>query len=151
MSMNNLSILIDVSLLMHIYINVNVYIYIQSGCCKPPAYCGLEFHNATYWTTPKRGPAVADPDCKTWSNGQEKLCFDCYSCKKAVLDNIRREWRLLALINIGIIVFVILVYSVGCCALRNNRHPYHKQHSGRAWICMPNYYSSHCPNLANIN
>nr|XP_016461885.1 PREDICTED: tetraspanin-8-like [Nicotiana tabacum] len=32
----------------------------QSSCCKPPSYCGLEFHNATYWTMPKAGPAVPD-------------------------------------------------------------------------------------------
>ncbi|KAL8487968.1 hypothetical protein ACS0TY_023842 [Phlomoides rotata] len=104
----------------------NITPLLQSGCCKPPSYCGFEFHNATYWTPPKTGPAAADPDCKTWSNGQEELCFDCYSCKKAVLDNIRREWRLMALINIAIILFVIVVYSLGCCALRNNHHEHHR-------------------------
>ncbi|PIN04519.1 Tetraspanin family integral membrane protein [Handroanthus impetiginosus] len=100
---------------------------ILSGCCKPPNYCGFHFQNATFWTMPKTGPAVPNPDCKTWSNVQKELCFDCQSCKTAVLNNIKREWRLLALINIAIIVFVIIIYSVGCCALRNNRHGYQKQ------------------------
>ncbi|KAI3454758.1 hypothetical protein Pfo_031172 [Paulownia fortunei] len=99
---------------------------VLSGCCKPPNYCGFQFQNATYWTMPKTGPAVPDPDCKTWSNVQKELCFDCESCKIAVLDNIKREWRLLALFNICILVVVIIVYSVGCCALRNNRYGYRK-------------------------
>ncbi|KAL7099029.1 hypothetical protein ACP275_09G056500 [Erythranthe tilingii] len=99
---------------------------ILSGCCKPPSYCGLEFKNATYWTMPKTGPAVLDSDCKTWSNVQKELCFECDSCKTAVLHNIKREWRLLALINICILVVVVFVYSVGCCALRNNRNGYVK-------------------------
>lgn len=98
---------------------------IVSGCCKPPAYCGYKSKNATYWIMPKTGPAVPDPDCKAWSNKQEELCLDCDSCKKAVLENIRREWKLLAIINICIIVFVVVVYSIGCCALRNNRYDHH--------------------------
>ncbi|EYU45433.1 hypothetical protein MIMGU_mgv1a020377mg, partial [Erythranthe guttata] len=97
-----------------------------SGCCKPPSYCGLEFKNATYWTMPKTDPGVPDPDCKTWSNVQKELCIECDSCKAAVLYNIKREWRLLVLINICILVVVVFVYSVGCCALRNNRNGYVK-------------------------
>ncbi|XP_075491075.1 tetraspanin-8-like [Primulina tabacum] len=94
---------------------------IQSGCCKPPNYCGFQFQNATFWTVPKAGPAQPDPDCKAWSNVQTQLCFDCESCKGAVLENIKREWRLLAIINVCMLVFVTMVYSVGCCALRNNK------------------------------
>ncbi|KAK6148653.1 hypothetical protein DH2020_019565 [Rehmannia glutinosa] len=110
--------------------NMSPVLMLQSGCCKPPNYCGYNFQNATYWTIPKTGPAVPDdPDCKTWSNVQKKLCFDCESCKTAVLDNIKREWRLLAIINVCILVVVIVVYSVGCCALRNNRHGY-KRYKG---------------------
>ncbi|KAH0762666.1 hypothetical protein KY290_018739 [Solanum tuberosum] len=51
----------------------------QSSCCQPPTYCGLEFHNATYWTMPKAGPAVAGNDCKIWSNVQSELCFNLFS------------------------------------------------------------------------
>nr|XP_027121582.1 tetraspanin-8 [Coffea arabica] len=94
---------------------------IQSGCCKPPAYCGFESKNATFWTMPETGPAVPDADCRTWSNVQTQLCFDCQSCKTAFLDNIKKEWKTLAIINTCILVLVIAVYSVGCCALRNNR------------------------------
>lgn len=104
---------------------------LQSGCCKPPSYCGFEFVNATYWTMPKTGQAVTDPDCKAWSNEQKEVCFECDSCKTAVLVNIKGEWRLLALINIGILVVVIGVYSVGCCALRNNHYDDYGKRRGR--------------------
>ncbi|KAL6559546.1 hypothetical protein OROGR_004663 [Orobanche gracilis] len=106
---------------------------ILSGCCKPPNDCGFEFGNATYWTIPKAGTATGtgrakdDPDCKTWSNVQTKLCFDCESCKAAVLYNIKRDWRLLAIFNVCILVLVITVYSIGCCALRNNLSGYKRQ------------------------
>nr|GME14883.1 tetraspanin-8-like [Ipomoea batatas] len=102
-----------------------------SGCCKPPTYCGFEFHNATYWTTPKTGPAVPHQDCKKWSNVQTELCFECESCKTAVLENLRKQWKKLAIINSCILAFVLIVYSVGCCALKNNsRSRYDKYRGG---------------------
>ncbi|PQM41167.1 tetraspanin-11 [Prunus yedoensis var. nudiflora] len=94
---------------------------IQSGCCKPPSYCGYEFKNATFWVVPKSGPEVEDSDCKTWSNEQKTLCYDCQSCKGGVLANIRKEWRRLALFNTCLLVLVTLIYCVGCCASKNNR------------------------------
>lgn len=100
---------------------------IQSGCCKPPKYCGFEFHNETYWAIPKSGPAVPDNDCKIWSNVQTQLCFECQSCQTSFHDNIKREWRTMAIVNVVILIFVIIVYSTGCCALRSNRRVrYHK-------------------------
>ena len=60
-------------------------------------------------------------DCKTWSNNHAVLCYDCMSCKAGVLANIKKEWRLLAAANTSLLIVVILVYSVGYCALRNNR------------------------------
>ncbi|KAA8541137.1 hypothetical protein F0562_025117 [Nyssa sinensis] len=93
----------------------------ESGCCKPPTYCGFEYQNATFWTEPKSGPEVPDSDCKTWSNNQTVLCYDCKSCKAGVLANIKNDWRELAIINTAILVFIIIIYSIGCCALRSNR------------------------------
>lgn len=98
---------------------------IETGCCKPPTNCGFEFRNATFWVVPKDGPAVSDTDCKTWSNDQTTLCYDCESCKAGILANIKSQSRTLALVSTGFLVFAVIVYSVGCCALRNNKHrPY---------------------------
>ncbi|TYJ98967.1 tetraspanin-8-like [Cucumis melo var. makuwa] len=93
---------------------------IQSGCCKPPSYCGFEFKNATFWTTPKAGPVVADTDCTTWSNKQNALCYDCKSCKGGILANIRKEWRRFAIFNSCVLAVITIIYCIGCCATRSN-------------------------------
>ncbi|XWS37213.1 hypothetical protein CRYUN_Cryun19dG0024000 [Craigia yunnanensis] len=93
---------------------------IQSGCCKPPMYCRFVYKNATTWMVPKSGPDVQDSDCRTWSNDQRKLCYNCKSCKGGVLANIRKEWRLLAILNICVLILVIITFNIGC-GIRKNR------------------------------
>ncbi|KAI9117665.1 hypothetical protein K1719_011831 [Acacia pycnantha] len=34
----------------------------QSGCCKPPVYCGFTMKNVTFWVEPKTGPVESDSD-----------------------------------------------------------------------------------------
>jgi len=94
---------------------------IQSGCCKPPTSCGFTYVNATYWTSTTSNSTSTDMDCKTWSNEQDQLCYNCNSCKAGVLANLKHDWRKIAIINIVMLVALIVVYSVGCCAFRNNR------------------------------
>ncbi|XP_023519334.1 tetraspanin-11-like [Cucurbita pepo subsp. pepo] len=98
---------------------------IQSGCCKPPSYCGFKFKNATFWIVPEAGPAVPDSDCTTWSNNQNTLCYDCKSCKGGILVNIRKEWRRLAIFNSCALIVITIIYCIGCCATRNN-HKYNR-------------------------
>ncbi|KAK1564737.1 hypothetical protein Q3G72_010369 [Acer saccharum] len=94
---------------------------IQDSCCNPPKECGFEYKNATLWTAPKKGPAVADSDCKTWSNEHQTLCYDCNSCKRGFLSNIKKEWRNLMIFNLCVLLLMIFTYTFGCCAKRNNR------------------------------
>lgn len=63
----------------------------------------------------------SNTDCSLWSNDQNTLCFNCQSCKAGVLENLKGDWKKVAVINIIFLVFLIIVYSVGCCAFRNNR------------------------------
>ncbi|KAJ8452219.1 hypothetical protein Cgig2_006024 [Carnegiea gigantea] len=97
---------------------------IQSGCCKPPTSCGFTPKNATYWEAPKPGPTTdsSDSDCKTWSNNQKKLCYNCNSCKAGVLANLRKEWRTFSITNAVILVLLLAIYMVACCAVHNNHH-----------------------------
>ena len=93
---------------------------VQSGCCKPPTSCNFTYVTGTEWTkTTTPAGAAADPDCGTWSN--EALCYDCQSCKAGVVATFKRDWKRVAVVNIVFLVFIIIVYSVGCCAFRNNR------------------------------
>ncbi|KAK8489575.1 hypothetical protein V6N13_123360 [Hibiscus sabdariffa] len=94
----------------------------KAGCCKPPSSCGLVRKNETFWEVPKSGWATSDPDCLTWNNNQGKLCYDCNSCKSGILAKLRKEWKCLAIINIILLIFLVFVYSVGCCARRSNHN-----------------------------
>ena len=94
---------------------------IQSGCCKPPTGCNFTFVDATDWTKPS-GFTSDIPDCNTWQNDPSGLCYDCDSCKAGVLANIRNDWKKVAVVNIVFLIILVIVYSIGCCAFRNNRN-----------------------------
>ncbi|GAB2246923.1 hypothetical protein Droror1_Dr00006805 [Drosera rotundifolia] len=92
---------------------------IQSGCCKPPTDCGFQYVSPTVWDVGTTNST--DSDCALWNNNQSELCFSCQSCKAGVLQNIKTDWKKVAIVNIIFLIFLIMVYTVGCCAFRNNR------------------------------
>ncbi|CAN6217722.1 unnamed protein product [Urochloa humidicola] len=92
---------------------------IESGCCKPPTSCGYSYVNGTDWT--KTPTTSTDPDCQTWDSAGSPLCYNCQSCKAGVVATIKRDWKRAAIVNVVFLVLLIIVYSVGCCAFRNNR------------------------------
>uniref|UniRef100_A0A453T404 Tetraspanin n=6 Tax=Triticinae TaxID=1648030 RepID=A0A453T404_AEGTS len=102
---------------------------IQSGCCKPPTGCNFTYQSETVWAKPTGFNSTNDPDCNTWSNDPRALCYDCQSCKAGVLANVKNDWKKIATVNIIFLIFLIIVYSVGCCAFRNNR----RDNSYPAW------------------
>lgn len=99
---------------------MNCYIDLQSGCCKPSTDCNFQYVSPTNWTR-NQTSSLTNPDCSTWSNDPNVLCYNCQSCKAGMLDNIKTDWKRVAIINVIFLVFLIIVYSVGCCAFRNNR------------------------------
>ncbi|KAG2263039.1 hypothetical protein Bca52824_070118 [Brassica carinata] len=92
---------------------------LQSGCCKPSNDCNFTYVSATNWTK-TTGP-YTNEDCNVWDNKPGTLCYNCQACKAGLLDNLRNSWKKVAEVNIVFLVFLIIVYSVGCCAFRNNR------------------------------
>lgn len=101
------------------------FCFSQVGCCKPPVQCGFTMKNATFWEVPKTGPAMNDTDCFTWKNKENKLCYDCNSCKGEVLANIRNQWRYLTIFNVCVLILLTSIYVLGCYAIRNNRRNQH--------------------------
>ncbi|BAT76656.1 hypothetical protein LR48_Vigan541s000800 [Vigna angularis] len=93
---------------------------LQSGCCKPADECNFTYVNPTTWTKTANA-TLNNPDCTTWDNDPNILCFDCQSCKAGLLQNLKTDWKKVAVINIVVLVFLVIVYSIGCCAFRNNR------------------------------
>ncbi|KAL4575179.1 hypothetical protein LXL04_022021 [Taraxacum kok-saghyz] len=83
---------------------------IQSGCCKPPSECSYE-----------ETMMAQDLDCYKWSNDPSTLCYECDSCKAGVLEDVRRDWRKLSVLNVIMTLLLIGIYCIGCCAFRNTR------------------------------
>ncbi|KAJ8621929.1 hypothetical protein MRB53_030458 [Persea americana] len=95
---------------------------VQSGCCKPPTSCNFTYVNATVWNKPEGSTdTYSDLDCLVWNNDQNTLCYNCQSCKAGVLANLKRYWKKVVVVSIIFLIFLIIVYTVGCCAFRNNR------------------------------
>ncbi|CAK9140292.1 unnamed protein product [Ilex paraguariensis] len=92
---------------------------LQSGCCKPLDDCNFTYVTPTNWTKTAKGST--NPDCVAWDSDPSILCYNCQSCKAGLLDNIKSDWKKVAVLNFIFLVFLIVVYSIGCCAFRNNR------------------------------
>lgn len=93
---------------------------IESGCCKPPTSCNFRYVNATNWAVNMTTSANnTNSDCVLRSNNQDQLCFNCSACKAGVLATL--NWRNIAIVNVVALVALIVVYSIACCAWRNNR------------------------------
>lgn len=85
---------------------------VQSGCCKPPTACSYNMEAVML---------NQDSDCYKWNNAPTVLCYECDSCKAGVLENLRRNWHKLSVLIVTMLVLLIGIYSIGCCAFRNAR------------------------------
>jgi hypothetical protein len=94
---------------------------VQSGCCKPPSECNFTYVSPINWTKDLSVTSYNNADCNTWNNANTTLCYDCQSCKAGVVANLKSDWKKVAILNAIFLVFIVIVYSVGCCAFRNNR------------------------------
>ncbi|KAK1409565.1 hypothetical protein QVD17_36091 [Tagetes erecta] len=106
---------------------------IQSGCCKPPTSCDYQAPMMTQ-----------DPDCYKWNNDPNLLCYECDSCKAGVLEDVRRDWHRLSILNIIMVMLLIVIYFVGCCAFQNAKRAddYYSYPESRMYKARPkwNFY-----------
>lgn len=49
------------------------------------------------------------------------LCYECDSCRAGVLEQVRKDWQKVTVLNVVVLAFLAGVYSLGCCAFRNAR------------------------------
>lgn len=118
-----------------------VYSDMQSGCCKPSNDCGFNYAGPTQWT--KGNTSSTNPDCGAWGNDARTLCYNCQSCKAGLLDQLKSDWKKVAIVNIVFLIVLIIVYSIGCCAFRNSRrdNDYGKYPLGR-WCSLDQIITS---------
>jgi len=107
---------------------------IQSGCCKPSSDCGFTYVTPTRWTKPDQVTS-SNEDCNSWNNDESVLCYNCNACKAGVLQNIKGHWKKIAIVNIIVLVILVIIYSLGCYAFRNNR----EDNYNNQWKWKPNY------------
>ncbi|KAM3260785.1 hypothetical protein ACQJBY_051819 [Aegilops geniculata] len=94
---------------------------VQSGCCKPPTSC---VYGGDGLTGQGLGPAVVavqEEDCFRWQNDPAVLCYGCDSCRAGVMEQLRRHWHNVTIVNAVLLLLLIAVCSCGCCAFRNAR------------------------------
>lgn len=97
---------------------------VQSGCCKPPTVCRGVYNNETVWIPggDLGGDLVGtNQDCSIWSNDQERLCYQCDSCKAGVLGSLDKSWRKVSVINIVMLILLVIFYVIGYAAYRNDK------------------------------
>ncbi|XP_057459383.1 tetraspanin-15-like [Actinidia eriantha] len=68
---------------------------IESGCCRPPSSCDMEYVNATFWR--KEDKVVDDStlnnaNCDLWKNEETILCYNCDACKEGFLKTLQGKW-----------------------------------------------------------
>ncbi|XP_061951911.1 tetraspanin-15 [Populus nigra] len=78
---------------------------IETGCCKPPSICQMEYVNATFWI--KVDGAVDESqlqysDCATWRNDPSTLCYNCGSCRRGFVRIMESKWR-----NLGVLLILM--------------------------------------------
>ncbi|XVF73460.1 hypothetical protein PTKIN_Ptkin12aG0203000 [Pterospermum kingtungense] len=89
---------------------------LQSGCCKPSNECNFTYWYPTFWS--QDNGVFTNPDCKAWNNNQTILCYNCQSCKAGFLDTIKDSWKKVCIYNVVGLIYLIIIYSVGCWASR---------------------------------
>ncbi|XP_068652632.1 tetraspanin-15-like [Aristolochia californica] len=93
---------------------------IESGCCKPPSFCGMQYVNATCWINTRKSKeyqelnyastSVLGGDCSTWDNEQNKLCYECEACKEGFLRTLQQRWKRLGVFLIIMAVLLIITH-----------------------------------------
>ncbi|KAH7279837.1 hypothetical protein KP509_37G039400 [Ceratopteris richardii] len=109
---------------------------IESGCCTPPAICGFSIAGPTTWNNANN--IGAEADCSLWSNNPGVLCYQCDSCRAGVVVDVKSRWRKVAILSVAVLIALVVVYIVGCCAFRNAQthelfKRYESQYRSHSW------------------
>uniref|UniRef100_A0A803MBX7 Uncharacterized protein n=1 Tax=Chenopodium quinoa TaxID=63459 RepID=A0A803MBX7_CHEQI len=85
----------------------------ESGCCKPPEECNFNYTSPAVWVKPEIGN-YSNVDCNRWDNDPKTLCYDCESCKAALLQDVTYHWFFTGIV---LVVILGLPLLIGCVAI----------------------------------
>ncbi|XP_021747930.1 tetraspanin-7-like [Chenopodium quinoa] len=90
----------------------NLFPY-ESGCCKPPEECNFKYTSPTVWVKPESGN-YSNVDCNNWNNDPKTLCYDCQSCKAALLQDVTSHWFFTGVFLVVIILGLLVLLGIVC-------------------------------------
>ncbi|KAF7154605.1 hypothetical protein RHSIM_Rhsim01G0015600 [Rhododendron simsii] len=89
---------------------------IESGCCKPPTSCGMEYVNTTFWTEEEEqeidNSTPNDRDCDMWRNEGNKLCYNCNACKEGFMRTLHRKWQKIGNFLVAMALLLIISHPI---------------------------------------
>ncbi|CAO2829214.1 unnamed protein product [Amaranthus hypochondriacus] len=83
---------------------------IQSGCCKPPEECNMNFSSPTVWIETGNG-TYSNADCYKWDNDPKKLCYNCEVCKQNFAQDVKKTWSISSCITVLAWLMIVLVIT----------------------------------------
>ncbi|KAJ8767006.1 hypothetical protein K2173_012515 [Erythroxylum novogranatense] len=94
---------------------------IQAGCCKPSDKCGFTYIHPTEWNVTGGGDYKNNPDCLAWNNKSNVFCFNCNSCKAGLVDQMRRFFRINAMVDLFFVGSLVIACGLGFYEIRAMR------------------------------
>ncbi|XWS73159.1 hypothetical protein CRYUN_Cryun02cG0101700 [Craigia yunnanensis] len=83
---------------------------IESGCCRPPAECHMQYVNATFWEKNDNLVNESDSynaDCDSWKNDRDVLCYNCQTCRQGYIRTLQSKWLKLGVFLVCMAVLLI--------------------------------------------
>ncbi|KAK9742468.1 hypothetical protein RND81_03G175300 [Saponaria officinalis] len=88
---------------------------LQHSCCKLPKWCLTDKNNASI------------PDCKTWKNEPDKMCYYCNACTGGFLQQLSQLWQKLFPGYVALFVLVMVVFVLGSRAFQQHKADHYQK------------------------
>ena len=90
---------------------------------------------------------TASEDCTRWANEASQLCYDCNTCKAGLLANLRRDWSKVALLNIVVLAFLLVVYALALCLFQQSAV---SPHANTNLVCHHAFFHDFIPTFVRF-
>ncbi|KAL9230121.1 hypothetical protein vseg_005511 [Gypsophila vaccaria] len=84
-------------------------------CCTQPPWCLYDKNNASI------------PDCHSWTNEKDKMCYYCEACTGAFLHNLAEVWKRMFPGYVALFVVVLIIFAIGCRAFKQQKVDHYRK------------------------